>query len=142
MSIKYAQPELRNFGQDYRGRTRFLTKLDEWRAKHTGLFVMCALDEVIRVYALSDAKSHGQVCGECETQGRVLGGGSISLDDKMRPVSLSSRSMDFGSLPNNVLEEYFESFGYTVKAGMFDEGETKGIQDSTREYFKKHGIEI
>ena len=74
--------------------------------------------------------------------GRVLGGGSISLDDTMKSVTLSSRSMDFGSLPNRIVEEYFHFFGYEVKAEMFEEGETKGIKDSTREFFKRQSIEI
>ncbi len=142
MSIKYAQPELKNFGNEYQGRAHFSTRLDEYRAKYTGLFVMCALNDIVRVYALSNAFNHNQVCGECKTEGQVLGGGNISFNPERKSVGVSGRSMDFGSLPNMVLEDYFKFFGYDVEARMFEEGETRGVEDSTRKYFKKHNIEI
>lgn len=140
--IKYAPPLIKNFGKDYEGFGYFPTPQEEWKAKHSGKFVLSALEDTIKVWALGRAYTHSQVCGECNVEGRVLGGGDISVNDEGNPTSVYSRSTDFGSLPNNVLEEYFLSFGYRVKAQMFEEWDTKGIENSTREWFKKHGVDV
>ncbi|MBU1202048.1 MAG: hypothetical protein KJ583_03395 [Nanoarchaeota archaeon] len=142
MALNYATPVIRNFGQDYKGVDYFLTQQDEWSTKHTGKFVLSALENTIQVWALGNAYTHGQVCGKCKVEGLILGGGDISVNDERDSIGVSGRSMDFRSLPNRVLEEYFSSFGYKIKAQMFAEGNTKGIQPSTREWFKQHGIDV
>ena len=137
--IKYAPPVLKNFGEEYQGSNHFLTKEDEWRAKHEGKFLLSALEDTIKVWALGGSYEHTQVYGGCNVEGDiVLGGGNISVyNEEKNSFRVYSRSYDFGSLPNKVLEDYFSSFGYSVKADM-----VKGIKDSACQWFREHGIDI
>ena len=91
---------------------------------------------------MGGASAHSQVYDKLNVEGIILGGGGISVNDEGKPTAVDSRSLDFGSLPNKVLEDYFSHFSYKVKTDMFAEGETKGIKDLTRKWFKEHGIDI
>ena len=145
-NTKYAPPVLKNFGENYgeifKSGLLHISPLDEWEDKHTGKFLLSALEDIIRVWALGGAFTHSQVYDKLNVEGIILGGGGISVNDEGKPTAIDSRSLDFGSLPNKVLEDYFSHFGYKVKTDMFAEGETKEIKDSTRKWFKEHGIVI
>jgi hypothetical protein len=142
MTIKYDPPVLKNFGEDYKETVLdgVGSPLHKWKVKHQGQFVLSALEDTITVWALGgDLSDHSYVRDKYKVNGRVLGGGTINVDDKGNSVHVSGGSRKFGSLPNKVLEKYFLSFGYRIKTEML-EGED--IQFSTRKWFKEHGIYI
>ena len=116
----------------------FLTRQEEWKAKHNGKFVLSALEDTVRVWALAGAFTHDQVISECKTKGRILGGGDIGYSEKEKRVGLSAGSGDYGSLPDIVLTDYFQHFGYQVHADMIE----KWIRKRTREWFREHDIGI
>ena len=141
MTIEYDAPVFKNFGKDYQGREHFFTKQDEWKAKHMGKFVMSTLEDRVRVWALADAYTHSQVIGACKVQGyggQILGGGSIVYSEEPKSISVSGRSGDFGGLPNIVLTDYFRYFWYSIDVHMNE----SWIKESTRQWFKEHGIDV
>lgn len=142
MTIEYLPPVFRNFGADYPGRGYFITEQSEWMAKHSGMFVMSALEDSVRVWALADAFTHDQVIGKCNAEGRILGGGDIGYSEEQNRVGLSGGSMDFGSLPNSVLTsvltDYFQHFQYSVGANMNEEW----VKDPTKKWFREHEVVI
>jgi len=138
MTIKYLEPVFKNFGGDYQGSEHFLTKQHEWKAKHTGKFIMSALEDTVRVWAFANAFTHDQVIGQCKAKGRILGGGDIGYSKEQNRVGCSNSSMDFGSLPNVVLIDYFQYFGYSVGTKMNE----RWVRDNTREWFREHGIKL
>ena len=107
--MHYTQPVFKKFGDASSGLRRFSAQ-EELRDKHAGLFVMAALDDTLRVYALAGETPHMRVCGQCGVEGIVLGGGDITIVEENKRIGVGNRSMDFGSLPNNVLEDYFRFF--------------------------------
>ncbi len=107
-------------------------------SKTQGKFVLSALEDTIKVWALANAFTHSQVLSECKVQGYILGGGDIGISDDRKKVGVSSESYDFGSLPNIVLTYYFQHFGYEVHADMNE----KRIKDEKMKWFREHGIEI
>ena len=120
MSIRYVEPVFKNFGKDYKGfRNKWFSEgIDDCK----GVFVATALENSLQTFALGGAMAHGQALGQARDSGlsgACMGGGSIYFNPDQKVVSVRSRSLDFGTLPNQLLEEYFSFFGYEVKADMF-----------------------
>ena len=47
--IKYIPPVLKGFGEEYTGGVVQFTEQDKWRDMYQGAFVVCAVDDAIRV---------------------------------------------------------------------------------------------
>ena len=113
MAIHYEPPVFINFGGE---------RFDRRRGRvNTGLFVALAPENHFQIVALGETCTHMSVIDAAQERGIggiVLGGGTIDFFDKDKSVSVRGYSQSFGSLPNEVLIEYFSSFGYRVKATM------------------------
>jgi len=140
--LLYAPPIIKNFGENYgeifRSGARVVAPMDEWNAKHKGRFLLSALENIIRVWALGCAFTHDQVLGRLNVEGLILGGGQISVNENLTSLAVEGYSGDFGSLPNSILVDYFRRFGYGISANMVEEA----IKQSTREWFREHGVNI
>lgn len=96
-------------------------------------------EHAIRVYAAADSASHGGIWEYCRergisVRGKVLGGGSIRINDEKTAVSTWGHSMDFGGLPDKVLIAYFSACGFSITSEMAA-GYTK---ESTEAWFRDH----
>ena len=136
--IKYVPPVLKGFGEEYTGGVVQFTEQDKWRDMYQGAFVVCAVDDAIRVYALVRGASHLDVHAKLNAEGRILAGGQIGYHPKRNQGGVSGSSYHFGSLPNKVLEDYFRSFGFNIRADMVEEA----VSQTTKEWFREHTITI
>ena len=136
--IKYIPPVLKGFGEEYTGGVVQFTEQDKWRDMYQGAFVVCAVDDAIRVYALVRGASHLDVHAKLNAEGRILAGGQIGYHPERNQGGVSGRSYHFGSLPNKVLEDYFRSFGFNIRADMVKEA----VSQTTKEWFREHAITI
>ncbi len=140
--LLYAPPMIKNFGENYgeifKSGLQVVSPQDEWNDKHNGRFLLSALENTIRVWALGCAFTHDQVLGRLNVEGLILGGGQISVNENLTSLDVTEYSGDFGSLPNSILVDYFTCFGYDIRANMVEET----IRQSTREWFREHGVNI
>jgi len=144
MTLKYAPPVIEHSLEPSMDP---LCPEDGWDDTHAGKFLLTYLDDTIRLWATVGAWTHNEVCDIIDKYEKekgirayhfILGGGSISLNDKDNPTSVEGYSGDYGGLPNRVLKEYFAHFGYKDIIIRMDQK----VKEEAVHWFREHGIEI